>query len=131
MEDGSVERAFRLGDYVTDIDNEPGDIEFKLAQNSNKRIKVTLDDDGWISVTPNPDQSGAATVEVEADDGTDESSATFKVVVSPVNDAPVVELKSHIGGGTVLERVEFVGTAADVEGTLERVEVIKYRADKP
>jgi hypothetical protein len=63
-------------------------------------------------------------VEVEADDGEDESEKSFKVIINPVNDRPTLDVFFPTYGESVVENISVSGSADDVEDGLVKVEFL-------
>ncbi len=92
FEDGS-KYCLAVDDYFRDVDSDS--LIFSVSSSGTANlIDVTLED-GKATVTPQPNQSGQATVSVQATDREGAStSASFDVIVLPVNDAPIAAAPS-------------------------------------
>jgi len=122
-EDTVLEDYVTLTSMVTDIDDDIGNISFDIKGYTNSTdICVTLDDGNGIDIRPVENWTGCSTVTVEANDG-DTVETSFTVFVDPINDAPGVSILSLSDGAVLRDTVSVSGTASDVEGTLEKVEV--------
>jgi hypothetical protein len=125
-EDTPLMDAVRLSEYVTDLDSPQEDWTFTVLSNSNRQLKVTIDETtSSINLTPAENAHGTAKVEVEVSDGRNDSKTEFNVIVLSVNDRPTVKVFTPLNGDTILGMVKITGYADDVEGDLSRVE---YRA---
>ncbi|UWR20910.1 cadherin-like domain-containing protein [Sulfitobacter sp. S190] len=75
-------------DNDSDVDGDPLSVIAATSPDGD----VTINDDGTIDFTPNPDFNGTATIDYTISDGNGgEDSAQVEVTVDPVNDAPVAE----------------------------------------
>ena len=90
IDEGGTLTGISLGDYVSDPDNEEGEIAWTYS--GNDQFDVIISDDRTASFTfKEPDWIGSETItftETEPYGLSDSDSATFTVI--PVNDPPVV-----------------------------------------
>ncbi|MGH1454785.1 MAG: Ig-like domain-containing protein [Paracoccaceae bacterium] len=110
-EDGSVDIPVLLND--TDPEGDPLTVTSATADNGT----VTVNPDGTLEYTPDPDYNGPDTITYVVEDGQGGSdTGTVTVTVTPVNDAPVAEDDAD----TTLEDnavvVDVLGNDSDVDG---------------
>ena len=77
---------------VLDNDTDPDGDPLTVTGGSATNGSVTVNPDGTITYTPNPNFNGSDTITYTVDDGNGGSAtSTVSVTVNPVNDAPVAE----------------------------------------
>ena len=121
-----------VSDWATAISAGPSDeasqqVSFVVTNDNNSLFtstgKPAISSEGTLTYTPAPDASGSATVTVvlrddggPANGGVDTSAAqTFKITVSPVNDAPTVAVAAGGQCGTSGTSGQINLTVADVD----------------
>ncbi|WP_083609960.1 cadherin-like domain-containing protein [Neptunomonas phycophila] len=101
----------------TDVDGDPLTI---TAVSNPSHGTVTLNPDGTVSFTPDPDYNGPATFDYTVSDGNGgEDTATVTVVFSPVNDGPDAVDDSFTGEEDtpyVMTPAAILGNDTDPEG---------------
>ncbi|KIN69800.1 putative hemagglutinin/hemolysin-related protein [Sulfitobacter donghicola DSW-25 = KCTC 12864 = JCM 14565] len=77
---------------VLENDSDPDGDPLEITEATSPDGTVTINDDGTIEFTPNPDFNGEATIEYTVTDGNGgEDTAEVVVTVNPVNDGPLAE----------------------------------------
>jgi hypothetical protein len=106
-EGGRADDAFCIDDYVSDVDNKLSELDFAVISIDNdSAVSATIDAANCVDVRAlDGNWTGEARVTLRAtDDGKNRAETTFRVVVDPVNDPPVVTLSSPARGATVTSR---------------------------
>ena len=107
--EGTAFATIDLDDYVSDVEDADADITWTATGQTNLTVDIT----GRIATIAaiDPDWNGSETITFQAEDtggGTDSDTATF--MVTPVNDAPVVD---DIPSQEVAEGVAFATITLD------------------
>jgi hypothetical protein len=90
VEDSYLDNAIDLWEYTTDAETEVDKLVFNIIEVFNPECGVSLDANRYIDVQPEPDWYGGSTVNLEVSDGELTATATFMVLVEPVNDPPSI-----------------------------------------
>ncbi|HIL72062.1 MAG TPA: tandem-95 repeat protein, partial [Verrucomicrobia bacterium] len=84
-----------LGFTIGDFETEPDSLILTAASSNEVLVlpgSIVLSGTGierFVEVSPQPDQSGSATISLSLSDGEDTTTTNFEVTVNAVNDAPV------------------------------------------
>ncbi|MCF7921040.1 MAG: tandem-95 repeat protein [Candidatus Cloacimonetes bacterium] len=116
-EDGSLEVDF--SEFITDIDSE----YFMLTVEGNLMVDVTIDD-LMVTFTPEADWFGneILTFTIDDNEGRATDSDDIVIIVTPVNDAPVILAYQPIETDITIyddTTIEFMATAEDIDSELE------------
>jgi hypothetical protein len=118
-------RWVNLNEYVKDIDNTEFDLTYSIIRNSNSSfIKVVIDRQDYILIdnTLVENYNGESLIMVRVSDGELYADMMFNVKTIPINDKPIISIKSPAQWTTVSGAVTILGNANDLEG-LEKVMV--------
>ncbi len=102
-------------------DTDPDDDTLSVTSATASNGLVTINPDGTITYTPNPDFNGTDTITYTISDGNGgTSTATVEVTVAPVNDAPVVDspLPNVTGVDDETVSIPTAGNFSDVDGDM-------------
>ncbi len=100
-------------------DNDPDGDALSVTSATASNGLVTINPDGTITYTPNPDFNGTDTITYTISDGNGgTSTATVEVTVAPVNDAPVASspLPNVTGVDGEMPSIPTAGNFSDVDG---------------
>lgn len=90
-EDTAAVRILNLRDYAIDADTDASKLVFSIVSVlPNTLATARIDDSQFLTVVPRPDANGNGTITVAVSDGANTANATITLIVTPVNDAPVV-----------------------------------------
>jgi len=81
--------SFTVSLVSNDVDNDP--ITYAVTS-SNEAIATVSELAGVVTVTPMPNASGVVTIDVNATANGQSSLQSFNVTISPINDAPVLDI---------------------------------------
>ncbi|MFH1317264.1 MAG: tandem-95 repeat protein, partial [Candidatus Woesearchaeota archaeon] len=92
QEDASLNNAFNLNDFASDPDHSDSLLTYSLTTITNgNKCGVTIDGNDNIDINPDFNFNGICDVTVRVEDPLGASDTdTFRVTVTPVNDAPVI-----------------------------------------
>ncbi len=102
-------------------DNDPDGDALSVTSATASNGLVTINPDGTITYTPNPDFNGTDTITYTISDGNGgTSTATVEVTVAPVNDAPVASspLPNVTGVDGEMPSIPTAGNFSDVDGDI-------------
>jgi hypothetical protein len=91
-EDEPLNDAFNLLSFIDDIDNKKTDLKFSIDAVGSKYVKVDIDTQSNIDITPAEHYFGTSSVVLNATDGTNFNTTSFDIIIENVNDIPEVEL---------------------------------------
>ncbi|UCH89550.1 MAG: VCBS repeat-containing protein [Thermoplasmata archaeon] len=101
---------------VTDVDTDINDLIFSVYSISVDELKVEIDSDKNIYLTPDPDYFGTVTVELKASDTINSDIQSFEVIINNINDLPTVQLLSPRDGAVIYnETVELKWIGSDID----------------
>ncbi|WP_108811397.1 Ig-like domain-containing protein [Sphingorhabdus sp. Alg231-15] len=107
-------------DVLTNDDDPDGDALSVTSATASNGL-VTINPDGTITYSPNPDFNGTDTITYTISDGEGgTSTATVEVTVAPVNDGPVVDspLPNVAGVDGEAAAIPTAGNFSDVDGDI-------------
>ncbi len=110
-------------DEDEDGEDDEDDLSLRIVAASSPDGTVTINLDGTLTFLPNPDFNGETTITytVAADDGDDEeddetATATVRVTVNPVNDAPLAVDGADATDEDTAVTVDLLANDSDVDG---------------
>jgi hypothetical protein len=122
-EDTVLETPIDLTEYVLDIESAVAELKFRIYSNTNaSKIDAKIEGTS-LSVTPIANYDGSTKITLEVSDGENKTYAAFFVWMIPKNDIPTVALTTPSEGTTINSAMTAMGTATDIEKSLEKVEV--------
>jgi hypothetical protein len=89
-ENAPINNARDLRTYASDVETADSGLTFTVVSVVPPQAGVTLDSNRYIDVNPATNWNGTSVVTVEVSDGSATDSQTFDVVVTPVNQPPVI-----------------------------------------
>ncbi len=101
---------------LTSFDVENNSVEYN-ATSSNEDIVTVSIVNGKLLVTPKPNRSGTVTVEVNATANGQTVTQSFEVAISPINDAPTIEIIQDINVSEDFAPFSIVIDASDIENS--------------
>lgn len=114
-EDTNITDIFDLDDYFTDVDSDTPTYDVE-SNNQSANVNVTIDGENRIDYILDQNWNGVAEIIINVTDGYEgEDNDTFLIIVTSVNDAPIITAMSNIvaySGDTVSIDVN----ATDAEG---------------
>jgi hypothetical protein len=115
--------TFTVGDGQT----EPGNLEVTASASGNVVVALTVGGSGanrTVTAVPAPDDNGTATITVRVSDGDRSVTDTYQLVVTPLNDRPVIEPAS-IATVTIDEDgfADLTFAATDADGTVPTMQI--------
>ena len=119
-EDEFRANAIDLDSYASDPESQDYQLQFSIASVSDPNLQIGINANHEINLQGMPNWSGWADVVVSCTDGVDQASATFRVTVTPVNDAPVVSGlpdKTLNEDGSLSNTIDVQHFATDAEST--------------
>jgi len=90
IEDGSLDDAFHLWDYVSDDESSDWALTYTVTDASDAWCGVSINTDGWVDINPAPDEFGIGHVFIRVEDPEHSAEARLIVHVTSDNDAPVI-----------------------------------------
>lgn len=117
-EDTPALNAVRVWDYASDPESSHSELVFQITANSNPSCGLSLDPAGYISLNPLPNWFGSSDITVGCTDGIRTRTASFTIIVSPVNDIPVISgLPGRMvtKGRTWYQAIDLWAHASDIE----------------
>jgi len=89
-EDTTLNNALFLPDFAADPDTPKTQLAFSIAGNTNPRVGASIDAQNNLDLAPEPDFFGTSALTIRVSDGNAQAQANMNVIVTNVNDAPLV-----------------------------------------
>ena len=123
-ENTPVNNAVDLWAYASDAETADSGLTFSVVSVVPPQAGATLDSNRYIDVSPTTNWNGASVVTVEVSDGSATGTRTFNVIVTPVNQAPIITHTPMTTG--------YVGTPIVIDATISDPEstptaIVYYR----
>ena len=109
-----------LFSYANDDFDTDSQLTFSINSQSNTAVvSCSIDSDRYIDCTTQTNQNGFSDVSVRVTDTNDATNTdTFRVTVSPVNDAPIANAQTVVPAINEDTPVAITLTASDIDGTI-------------
>ncbi|MGQ9455457.1 MAG: Ig-like domain-containing protein [Armatimonadota bacterium] len=89
-EDTPKNNVIDLWDFAYDPESSDSELEYTITGNTNPNCGVSIDPGDFVDINPAPNWYGSSTVTIRCSDGIRSASDSFVVMVTPVNDPPVI-----------------------------------------
>ena len=124
-EDSSLLTAVYLYEYIDDPDTGYENLNIYISRNDHvEKVAVEISGDA-LRIIPVKDYFGSELVEITASDNNYTVSHLFYVNVTPMNDAPEIEITAPGFGELVFPNMTIEGTASDIDGDTLSL-IVKY-----
>ncbi|MCD6382857.1 MAG: hypothetical protein J7L88_00140, partial [Thermoplasmata archaeon] len=122
-EDSGKTLWFKLNDVLTDVDTPFDSLTVSVISVSTNRVRVTIENGTEVYLCPekNFEGNGTATFRAQDDENTVQAVGEFHIL--PVNDPPVVKITAPEDGTEFSGIITITGTASDVDGEIQFIEV--------
>ncbi len=114
-----------LPNYVLDYDDDTSELEYTIISITNNGwLEVIIDDNNYIDIKPLLNFDGRSEVLLQARDSDGNIGyGLFNIIMEPVNDPPVIEIRTPSAGAVLSNKISISGYAEDIEGSAVEVEI--------
>jgi hypothetical protein len=117
QEDQSDSTTVNLNEVFSDV--EKSNLDFSI--NGNDHIKVTINPDGTVIFTPEPNWTGTETITFSASDRlATPTKEDVQITITPVNDIPIAIIDTKIRTCVLGKGLIFEGHGMDIDGTITK-----------
>ncbi len=144
LDDDCVPAISDIADLTIDEDSTTGEIPFTVSDEDTETANLIVnasssnislipdqniiiggsDANRTLTVTPSPDQSGTSTLTITVNDGFNESSKTFTITVTPLNDPPDAVDDSIATPKDEMITINVLSNDTDPDGDLISIETV-------